>query len=281
MKEHFVFLENKKARIEAEEILPAEAYRFYAEFFKVQFDIYTSLSRMQIDLTVQDRALPLVDASKFAFAADLRGTMIEALSTLAGVISKHNSGLDYSSLIASAGSEPHFIENLAMKLLSRDNEIFQSLSAEYRIDADELIFLVVNWLKPYFVLFAEKNRDAIPYDEWEEAKCPVCGYFPDMALLKDSMEGKRFLHCALCETEWPYKRLACTICGEENAEKLGYFALEDSSDYRVDYCNSCHGYIKTRRISKGTSDEDVDATVENILTIGFDASLIEKGYTRP
>ncbi len=281
MKEHHVFLENKKANIETDELLPPEAYSFYVEFFKAQYDVYAGISRMWFEFPPPEKTLPLVNAGKFAFADEARDAMKDALVQLAGVISKHNSGLDYSSLIAGAGSEPHFMENLAMKLLSRDSDSFQALSAEYRIDADEMIFLVVNWLKPYFVLFAEKNRDAIPNDEWEEGKCPVCGYFPDMALLKESMEGKRFLHCALCETEWPYKRLACTICGEENAEKLGYFALEEDSIYRVDYCDACHGYIKTRRLSKAASGEDYDLTVENILTVGFDSSLIEKGYTRP
>lgn len=281
MKEHHSFFELKKGVIEAEEILPQEVYRFYYEFFKTQYDVYVNLSGKHLVFPVRETVMPRVDANRFSFAENARDVMKAALASLAGVISKHNSGLDFSFLIDNADAEPHFMENLAMKLLARDNESFQTLSADYYIDADELIFLTTNWLKPYFVLFAEKNTDTIPFDDWEQSCCPVCGYFPDMALLKDAMEGKRFLHCALCETEWPYKRLACAICGEENAEKLGYLALEDSSEYRADYCNNCHGYIKTRRISKETFSEDYDLTVENILTVGFDSSLIEKGYTRP
>ncbi len=281
MKEHHVFLESRREKIEAEEILPPEVYSFYCDFFKAQHNVYLGLSGRVITFPVLKTGLPLVDATRFAFAEHARELMREAFADLAGVIMKHNDGLDFSSIIKTVEAEPHFMENLAMKLLARDNEAFQTLSTDYRIDADELIFLTANWLKPYFVLFAEKNADTIPFDDWDESRCPVCGYFPDMALLKDSMEGKRCLHCALCETEWPYRRLACTICGEENTEKLGYFAPEDASEYRVDFCQNCHGYVKTRRISKGTYAEDYDLTVENILTVGFDSSLIEKGYTRP
>jgi FdhE protein len=284
MKEHHSFLENQKTKIDKEELLPPEVFRFYKDFFKAQYDVYEQLRSRDVVFPRVEDALPLLDANRFAFPDDTRVLMKDALRALSGIIEKHNSGLDFSSLIASAESEPIFMENLAMKLLARERDAFQEISGEHRIDVDELIFLLVNWLKPYVVLFAERNSEAISFDEWEEGRCPVCGYYPDMALLKDALEGKRFLHCALCETEWPYKRLACTICGEEQAEKLGYFALEEdgeNANYRVDYCDTCHGYIKTRRISKGTYDEDYDLTVENILTIGFDSSLIEKGYTRP
>ncbi|MCX7679804.1 MAG: formate dehydrogenase accessory protein FdhE [Spirochaetes bacterium] len=281
MKEHHNFLKNQKDNIEKNELLPQDVYCFYVDFFEAQFHVYEELRGRIENFNSTKATFPIIDRTQFLFVKESRNTMNQALHRLAQIIVKYNMQLDFSLLLNASNAQPHFMESLAMKVLGQEKEDFEVLSQEFRIDADEIIFFAVNWLKPYMVLFAEKIREGVLVDSWEKSRCPICGYFPDMALIKEAQEGKRFLHCALCESEWPFKRLACTICGEEDAHKIGYFEIDGNPEYRVDYCDSCRGYIKTRRISKIVSDDDYDISVDNILTVGLDSQLIERGYTRP
>jgi FdhE protein len=102
-----------------------------------------------------------------------------------------------------------------------------------------------------------------------------------MSLLRDAREGKRYLHCSLCESEWTFKRLSCAVCGNQEASTMGYFTTGEESPYRVDYCDRCKNYIKTRRLSKSAGEDEFDLTVENVLTVDLDGLLVERGYSRP
>ena len=101
-----------------------------------------------------------------------------------------------------------------------------------------------------------------------------------MAKIVDSLDGKRFLHWALCENEWPYERLSCTVCGNKDAQKLGYYITEEKTPYRIDYCDECKAYIKTIRLIKSDDPDKYDLYVENIITPYLDYLAIEKGYLR-
>jgi FdhE protein len=54
----------------------------------------------------------------------------------------------------------------------------------------------------------------------------------------------RLLACGRCSTRWRYKRTACPFCEVDN-EKLAVFAVEGEARLRIDYCETCRGYLKT------------------------------------
>ena len=282
MVDHGSFLDKGKSAPAVTGFLPAGVLAFYAELYGLIRKSYDELKRLEIPLaSAGPGELPIIKSDTFSFNGTARPMLLKSLGEVAGVIEKYNSGLSFVSMLERASKEPLYPERIAMSILSRDADALAGISEECRVTAEEIVFLAVNWLKPYFILIGEANRDKIDFNEWLHSRCPVCGYLPDMSLLRDSLEGKRFLHCALCETEWVFKRVTCASCGNEEASTLGYFTPEDAQNYRVDYCDKCRNYIKTRRLAKSADDSEYDLAVENVLTAYLDCLLIEKGYSRP
>lgn len=113
-------------------------------------------------------------------------------------------------------------------------------------------------------------------DGWKEAYCPVCGSRPAMAEIAGD-EGRRFLSCSACTYRWPFKRLQCPCCGNEEVKKLGYFTAGEGAT-RVDTCTACSRYIKTRDSRKGHADVPLD--VEDLLTIHLDLLAAREGFER-
>jgi FdhE protein len=111
---------------------------------------------------------------------------------------------------------------------------------------------------------------------WQEGYCPVCGSRAGMAELSGE-EGRRQLCCSACTFRWPFKRLQCPFCGNEDVEKLAYFVAGDGAT-RVDSCKACSRYIKTRDSRKGNADVPLD--VEDLLTMHLDLLAAREGLER-
>jgi len=80
-------------------------------------------------------------------------------------------------------------------------------------------------------------------------RCPFCGGVPQLSILHSSgasLEGGgRALQCATCLTVWPFRRVLCAHCGEEDEHKLGYFQSADREHLRIDACETCRHYLKS------------------------------------
>jgi hypothetical protein len=78
--------------------------------------------------------------------------------------------------------------------------------------------------------------------------CPFCGGAPQLSILQsagDADGGGRQLLCATCFTTWPFGRILCAHCGEEDEHRLGYFHSPAFDHLRVDACDTCRHYLKT------------------------------------
>jgi FdhE protein len=83
--------------------------------------------------------------------------------------------------------------------------------------------------------------------------CPFCGGSPQLSMLVsagDADGGGRQLLCATCLTVWPFRRVVCVYCGEEDERKTGYFHTAEFDHLRVDACESCKHYLKTVDLTK-------------------------------
>ena len=61
-----------------------------------------------------------------------------------------------------------------------------------------------------------------------------------------SAGGRRpLVLCATCLTVWPFRRVLCAHCGEEDERKLGYFQSPAYDHLRIDACDTCRHYLKT------------------------------------
>ena len=82
-------------------------------------------------------------------------------------------------------------------------------------------------------------------DRWQRRYCPACGALPAMAQLVGEETGRvRWLSCGLCRTRWRYARTHCPFC-EVDAHRAATVTIEGEGGLRLDYCESCKGYLKT------------------------------------
>ena len=141
-----------------------------------------------------------------------------------------------------------------------------------------MTLLARNSIRPIFEVYADRMQKYINRESWQRNHCPVCGSKPGMAeLMKD--DGKRFLVCSFCGTDWQFARLKCPYCGNDNHKELKYFYLdEDSRGYRIDVCKKCRKYIKT--IDRRQIGEELILPLEDVGTLHLDFIAQKEGYAR-
>lgn len=104
-------------------------------------------------------------------------------------------------------------------------------------------------LQPYAEHLAAVNVRPVDRDAaLRPGACPFCGGAPQLAILEsagDADGGGRRLLCAVCLTTWPFRRVLCAHCGEEDERRLGYFQSPAFHYLRVDACETCKHYLKT------------------------------------
>jgi FdhE protein len=97
-------------------------------------------------------------------------------------------------------------------------------------------------LHPIVNAFAEWREE----EHWLRSYCPSCGSRPSMAQLVGTDPGRlRLLSCGCCKTRWRYRRTDCAFCENQNGNRLAVLAVEGEGGLRIDYCESCRGYLKT------------------------------------
>jgi len=101
---------------------------------------------------------------------------------------------------------------------------------------------LVRYLGPLLAAF-EHWRDE---ESWSQPYCPVCGSGPSMSQLVGADSGRRrLLVCSRCETRWSFRRMGCPFCENTSSHRISVLAIEGEKHLRIDYCNSCSGYLKT------------------------------------
>jgi FdhE protein len=85
---------------------------------------------------------------------------------------------------------------------------------------------------------------------------------------------RRMLVCGSCETAWRYTRTRCPFC-EADSQRLTGVAIEGEGGLRLDYCETCRGYLKTYA---GQGDEDV--LLADWTSLHLDALARERGLER-
>lgn len=133
-------------------------------------------------------------------------------------------------------------------------------------------------LRPY----AETLRHAgtAPDRVHRRGHCPFCGGPPWIGVRRDAaeMEGaRRLLGCSLCGLEWPFQRIVCPACFEEDPYKLPIFRSEPHPTVRIEACETCRRYVKSIDLSE---DARPIPEVDDILSISMDLWAREQGFER-
>ncbi len=162
-------------------------------------------------------------------------------------------------------------------------------------EAEQVEMLVAYWRNPSDVQFFAKAF-LQPYASWlseagvkpvdrnlgsGENRCPFCDGKPQLSILlikeTSSESGGRELICATCLTAWPFGRVACASCGEENPAKIGYYHAPEYDHIRVEACDTCKYYIKTVDLTRyGLAVPLVD----EVAAAPLDLWAREHGYTK-
>jgi FdhE protein len=111
--------------------------------------------------------------------------------------------------------------------------------------------------------------------------CPCCGFLPVASVIRTigEVSNLRYLHCALCNTEWNLVRLKCSAC--DVTDGVSYHALQDESGkeneaIRAETCESCKSYLKIVYAEKAA----VDPVADDLATLALDILVDEAGYSR-
>jgi len=111
--------------------------------------------------------------------------------------------------------------------------------------------------------------------------CPCCGFLPVASVVKTVGEtaNLRYLHCALCNTEWNLVRVKCAAC--DATENIDYRHLEGPGlahpeAVRAETCATCKSYLKIVYQEKG----GLDPVADDLATLALDILMDEAGYVR-
>jgi FdhE protein len=119
--------------------------------------------------------------------------------------------------------------------------------------------------------------------------CPLCGSQPVASVVyaQSPYQGYRYLHCALCATEWHMVRVQCSRCGASGksiafqSAMLGAKQENDGSAaeaaVRAETCEQCRCY---RKILYQEKDPQVEPVADDLASLNLDLLLGQSGYQR-
>ena len=224
-----------------------------------------------------EHGMPPIHASSSPRPQQWRETL-ESLCAALGSRSGFPAGVrDSISTIRRA--TPAAIEAQATSILDAQTDAIDARIAPLIMAA-----LQVHWvaLTSHFVAEEVKALD-IP------EVCPLCGTLPVASIVRaqSPYQGYRYLHCALCATEWHRVRVQCTRCGA-SGKNIAYHSLESNTAdkrpgeeggaaVRAETCEECHRY---RKILYQEKDPGVDPVADDVASLALDLLLGEQGYQR-
>jgi formate dehydrogenase accessory protein FdhE len=139
-------------------------------------------------------------------------------------------------------------------------------------------FLVRAFLRPYVATLLGAgigiDRRSLP------GHCPRCGGAPNLSARRPAPESEalaRFLLCELCGGEWPFVRVKCPSCFEDDPAKLPTFQSEHHPTVRIESCESCHRYLKAFDLAV---DGRLLPEVDDLASVVIDLWAQEEGFTR-
>ena len=161
-----------------------------------------------------------------------------------------------------------FLEKLALQALAQElalqvgdliadlqaDSTFSSRVIAWLLEQNEIPFrhpglirysgwtVLANSLHPLVEAFAHWRDE----ERWLRNYCPMSGGRPTMAQLVGCDPGRlRLLVCGCCMSRWRYRRTGCPFCEPEDDHRLSVLSIEGEHALRIEYCQSCGGYLKT------------------------------------
>ena len=133
-------------------------------------------------------------------------------------------------------------------------------------------------LQVYWVALASRLTPEQVVELEVSGLCPVCGTLPVASIVRadERSQGYRYLHCALCATEWHLVRITCSQC--QGTANIAYHSIEGGAEaVRAESCDECHTY---RKILYQEKDPNVEPVADDLASLALDLLMSEAGYHR-
>ncbi len=206
-------------------------------------------------------AIDTASSSLVAFYAALlrvQGDLYDHLNTLLDCRPSGNLDSDLPVLqphlpavlraVVNAAPEPLATEARVL-LDAGSRRLDQALLAFWRAPSDRQFFAKAI-VQPYAQWLADTGVAPVGRDlPQANARCPFCSGTPQLSMFRGAgdraLEGAgRSLQCGTCLTSWPFGRVLCPHCGEDDERTLGYFHSPAFDHVRVEACDTCRHYLK-------------------------------------
>jgi formate dehydrogenase maturation protein FdhE len=190
-------------------------------------------------------------------------------------------GLNLVQAVAHDGPDP--LVAGARALLEADRAAREDLLRTYWHERSDRLFFAKALFQPYGQWLTDAGMTRVDArSPSADNRCPSCGGAPQLSILEAgaamSIDGaSRQLLCATCLTTWPFRRVVCPSCGEEDERKLGYYRSPVIAHLRVDACESCGRYLKT--IDRGQLGLAVPL-VDEVAGASLDLWARQRGYEK-
>ena len=211
-----------------------------------------------------ESSLPPIPASSFPRDPSWR----LVLARLARELAPHAPGPARTTLERLQVMDAAALENFAERVLRLD------------LDGTGANFLpfVAAALQVYWTALAFRLDKAHIGPSGGQALCPCCGFPPVAGIVRTGGEVPRlrYLHCALCNTEWNLVRVTCASC--RDSDGIAYYNIDGSDgSVRAETCDACLGYLK---IVDREKSPRVDPVADDLATLALDLLVEEAGYCR-
>jgi FdhE protein len=273
------------------ELAPASSIRGYLEL-------------LAVIAQAQQRALDALDATS-PTAAQLSSAAAHGMPPLHAPTWTRTAGWHdtLESLCAAVAAHPAFPEGVKETTAAIRGAARAWLEAqaqamlEEEIDAVEPTAapFVMAALQVHWVGLAGGLADGEVEPQDVPGVCPVCGMLPVASLVcaQSPYQGYRYLHCALCSTEWHLVRVQCSLCGASGPD-IAYHSVDVSDAregtagehpgstaaggaVRAETCERCRGY---RKIFYQEQDTRIEPMADDVASVALDLLLGERGYHR-
>jgi FdhE protein len=112
----------------------------------------------------------------------------------------------------------------------------------------------------------------------ERNLCPMCGSPPVASVVEaaGNLHGVRFLHCALCSTQWHFVRIKCANC--TSMKGIAYQQIADGGGaVKAETCDECGTYTKILYLEK---DPELEPFADDLASYALDVLVEQAGWRR-
>jgi FdhE protein len=214
----------------------------------------------------REHRMPLIHAGSWARPREWRELAVHISATVAGAAEVPDSVRHLHQRLRALPQRQ--LEAQADALLAARTDGIETATAPFLVAALQVCWVAVaSRLQP-----ADVGQLEVP------GLCPACGTLPVASIVRadERSQGHRYLHCALCATEWHLVRVTCSHC--QSTADIAYHTIAGGTEaVRAESCDQCQTY---RKILYQEKDAGVEPVADDLGSLALDLLMTEAGYHR-